>query len=97
MFMKEVWEEFMQAVSESEKGMPKLVSLHLDETGAGSAGGAIVRALSSGKLPSLKYVSRHHHHQPYVLLFDLDISQEEALRSFADAVRAGSFPSGLQS
>jgi len=80
----------MRAISESEKGLPKLVSLHLDVTGAGQAGGAIVKALGSGKVPSLKFLcEKGDLFGVFPLYFDA-----EGLPGLIDALREGSFPSG---
>uniref|UniRef100_A0A0G4F9B3 Uncharacterized protein n=1 Tax=Chromera velia CCMP2878 TaxID=1169474 RepID=A0A0G4F9B3_9ALVE len=49
-----VWTEFMRAIAESERGMPKMEWLGLSYTNASKE--AVSVALGSGKLPSLKEV-----------------------------------------
>uniref|UniRef100_A0A0G4FT70 Uncharacterized protein n=1 Tax=Chromera velia CCMP2878 TaxID=1169474 RepID=A0A0G4FT70_9ALVE len=83
---KEVWEEVIDAIVESERGLPKLRRMNLDGPGILDAGAAVAVALGSGKLPSLEYVKPSH------LLLD-----DEGVKRLGEGVRGGGFPSGLLS
>uniref|UniRef100_A0A0G4I2W7 Uncharacterized protein n=1 Tax=Chromera velia CCMP2878 TaxID=1169474 RepID=A0A0G4I2W7_9ALVE len=74
----------MQAIRDSEEGLPKLKEVCLYRTTANTAGGAVAALLGSGKVPSVEYLD------VVLLLFD-----EEGLGAVEEAVRTGNFPSRL--
>uniref|UniRef100_A0A0G4HBC9 Uncharacterized protein n=1 Tax=Chromera velia CCMP2878 TaxID=1169474 RepID=A0A0G4HBC9_9ALVE len=76
------WRELMYAIRDSEKGLPKLKFFKVvSETNLGNAGGPMIAALGSGKLPSLESVGG---------FFDFSLDAE-GVAELADAVRAGKF------
>uniref|UniRef100_A0A0G4GD91 Uncharacterized protein n=1 Tax=Chromera velia CCMP2878 TaxID=1169474 RepID=A0A0G4GD91_9ALVE len=81
-----MWGEFMRTIAESRGGLPKLEVLSLDGAAAQDAGGAIMLALLSGKVPSLRILG------PLLLSVDA-----QGLGEMGDAVRAGrlNFPPRL--
>uniref|UniRef100_A0A0G4GE00 Uncharacterized protein n=1 Tax=Chromera velia CCMP2878 TaxID=1169474 RepID=A0A0G4GE00_9ALVE len=79
-----VWGEFMRAVAESERGMPKLKNLNLMDTPACLAGGPVSLALGSGKVSSLEDLG--------VGIFYFD---QAGVGNLEEAVRTGQFPPRL--
>uniref|UniRef100_A0A0G4GVK8 Uncharacterized protein n=1 Tax=Chromera velia CCMP2878 TaxID=1169474 RepID=A0A0G4GVK8_9ALVE len=86
----ETWGEFLQAMRENEKGMPKLKTVLLCQTGANQAGGAVAFLLSSGKVPSLEnfvlYTIQDPPDDQFVWM------DAEGLGVLVEAVRSGEFP-----
>uniref|UniRef100_A0A0G4FAF4 Uncharacterized protein n=1 Tax=Chromera velia CCMP2878 TaxID=1169474 RepID=A0A0G4FAF4_9ALVE len=80
------WMEFLNAIRQSERGLPKLTTLNLYETKAINVGGSMAEVLGSGKLPALQNVDTHF------FQFSLDT---EGVGQLADALREGKFPQHL--
>uniref|UniRef100_A0A0G4G8Q8 Uncharacterized protein n=1 Tax=Chromera velia CCMP2878 TaxID=1169474 RepID=A0A0G4G8Q8_9ALVE len=78
------WGEFMRAVAESKRGMPKLKNLDLHGTGVEFIGGKVALTFASGRLPSLEGLG--------VGSFFLD---SEGLGDLGEAVRRGGWPPQL--
>uniref|UniRef100_A0A0G4I4V8 Uncharacterized protein n=1 Tax=Chromera velia CCMP2878 TaxID=1169474 RepID=A0A0G4I4V8_9ALVE len=82
----EVWEEFMVAIAESDKGMPKLSNLGLSVTNAKRVGGSLLFALGSGKLPSLERLFAED---------ELILLDEKGVETLGDVVKRGTLPPRL--
>uniref|UniRef100_A0A0G4FAD9 Uncharacterized protein n=1 Tax=Chromera velia CCMP2878 TaxID=1169474 RepID=A0A0G4FAD9_9ALVE len=80
----EAWRVLMDAIIQSQRGLPKLKDLNLSQTTAEQEGRFVVLALTSGKLPSLEKLKSD---------FYVD---EEGVRALADGVRKTKFPPRLQ-
>uniref|UniRef100_A0A0G4HWS2 Uncharacterized protein n=1 Tax=Chromera velia CCMP2878 TaxID=1169474 RepID=A0A0G4HWS2_9ALVE len=81
------WREFLHAIRQSERGLPKLKHLNLYGTTARDAGGPLAAALGCGKLPSLQNVG---------VGFEAFAPDEEGVGDLSELVRGGNFPPHIQ-
>uniref|UniRef100_A0A0G4HZ76 Uncharacterized protein n=1 Tax=Chromera velia CCMP2878 TaxID=1169474 RepID=A0A0G4HZ76_9ALVE len=88
-FGREGIEGFMRGVVDSEEGLPNLTVLDISYTRASEAGGVVVAALGSGKLPSVESLGRERE----FVRFTFD---EEDLRVLTEVVKEGKLPARLR-
>uniref|UniRef100_A0A0G4GQW0 Uncharacterized protein n=1 Tax=Chromera velia CCMP2878 TaxID=1169474 RepID=A0A0G4GQW0_9ALVE len=90
------WGEFLQAITDSQKGLPKLKFLELSDTHAhrAGAGGRLAAVLRSGKLPSLQSLYPEHSVLKHRLCL---VNVQEELGLIAEDVRRVRLPPRLES